>query len=65
MDPYVPEPLLLAEYWRDAEASASVAATVPVAVDVLASSVTAPVWSAPALGASLAPVIVMTMSMVS
>ena len=43
MDPYVPEPLLLAEYCRDAEASASVAPTVPVAVDVLASSVTDPV----------------------
>ena len=36
--------------------SASVPETVPVAVDVEASSVTDPVWSEPALGASLTSV---------
>ena len=43
MDPYVPEPLLLAEYDSEAESSASVPETVPVAVEVLASSTTVPV----------------------
>ena len=38
--------------------SASVPDTVPVAVEVDASSVTVPVWSEPALGASLTSVTV-------
>ena len=48
-----------------AASSASVALIEPVAVDVEASSVTAPVPSDPALGASLAPVIVIVTAIVS
>ena len=46
-------------------ASASVGDTDPVAVEVDASSVTAPVWSAPASGASLAPITVIVTVIVS
>ena len=45
--------------------SASVDATVPVAVVAVASSVTEPVWSAPALGASLASTIEIVISATS
>ena len=48
-----------------AASSASVAVIEPVAVDVVASSVTAPVPSLPALGASLAPVTVIVTVIVS
>ena len=48
--PYVPL-VALVVYVKVSE-SASVPDTVPVAVDVDASSVTEPVWSEPALGAS-------------
>ena len=50
---------------KEAESSASVAEIDPVAVEVLASSVTDPVPSLPASGASLAPVIVIVTVMVS
>ena len=45
--------------------STSLAETVPVAVVVEASSVTAPVWSAPALTSSSAPVMVIVTVIVS
>ena len=48
-----------------AASSASVAVIEPVAVDVEASSVTAPVPSLPALGASFAPVMVIVTVIVS
>ena len=64
MLPYVPADVPAA-YERDESASSSTPATVPVDVVVWASSVTAPVWSAPALVASSAPVTVTVTVMVS
>ena len=63
IEPYVPVASPL--YARDESASASVALIVPVAVVEVASSVTAPVWSAPAETASSAPVTVIVTVMVS
>ena len=56
---------MLALYVREALASASELPTVLEAVEVEASSVIAPVWSLPALGASLAPVTVIVTVIVS
>ena len=57
--------MLSGVYVKEELASSSEPDTVPVAVVVDASSVTPPVWSDPALGASLAPLTVIVTVMVS